>query len=87
MKIVVDAMGGDHAPGSIVEGVVMAVKECDVEIVLTGLSGLIEAELSKYEDWIDLPIEIVHAEDVVEMHETPSKVLRGKKKIINQSRA
>ncbi|MBT4375525.1 MAG: phosphate acyltransferase, partial [Nitrospina sp.] len=80
MKIVVDAMGGDHAPGSTVEGVVMAVKECDVEIVLTGLSGLIEAELSKYEDWIDLPIEIVHAEDVVEMHETPSKVLRGKKK-------
>ena len=80
MKIVVDAMGGDHAPGSIIEGAVMAVKEFDVEIALTGLSGLIEAELSKYEDWMDLPIEVVHAEDVVEMHETPSKVLRGKKK-------
>ena len=80
MKIVVDAMGGDHAPGSIIEGAVMAVKECDVEIALTGLSGLIEAELSKYEDWMDLPIEVVHAEDVVEMHEAPSKVLRCKKK-------
>lgn len=28
MKIVVDAMGGDHAPKAIVEGAVMAVKEC-----------------------------------------------------------
>ena len=80
MKIVVDAMGGDHAPGSIIEGAVMAVKESDVEIALTGLSGLIEAELSKYEGWMDLPIEVVHADDVVEMHEAPSKVLRRKKK-------
>ena len=80
MKIVVDAMGGDHAPDSIVEGAVMAVKECDVEIALTGLSGLIEAELCKYEAWMDLPIEVVPAEDGVEMNEAPSKVLRGKKK-------
>ncbi len=80
MKIVVDAMGGDLAPKAIVEGAVMAVKECDVQITLTGLSGLIEAELSKYGDRAKLPIEVVHAEDVVEMHETPSKVLRGKKK-------
>ena len=80
MKIVVDAMGGDHAPKSIVEGVVMAVREYDVEVILTGLSGLLEAELSKFEDRVELPIEVVHAEDVVEMHETPSKVLRNKKK-------
>ena len=80
MKIVVDAMGGDHAPKSIVEGVVMAVREYDVEVILTGLSGLVEAELSKFEDRVELPIEVVHAEDVVEMHETPSKVLRNKKK-------
>ena len=80
MKIVVDAMGGDHAPKAIVEGAVMAVKECGVQITLTGLSGLIEAELSNYGDRAKLPIEVVHAEDVVEMHEAPSKVLRGKKK-------
>ena len=80
MKIVVDAMGGDYAPKAVVEGVVMAVKECNVQITLIGLSGLIEAELSKFEDWAELPIEIVHAEDVVEMHEAPSKVLRSKKK-------
>ena len=73
-------MGGDYAPKAIIEGVVMAVRECDVQITLIGLSGLIEAELSKFDDWAELPIEIVHAEDVVEMHEAPSKVLRSKKK-------
>jgi phosphate acyltransferase len=80
MKIAVDAMGGDYAPKAVIDGVVMAVKECKVQIVLIGLSGLIEAELSKYEDWEKLPIEVVHAEDVVEMDEAPSKVLRSKKK-------
>ena len=80
MKIVVDAMGGDHAPDTIVEGAVLAAREYDVEIILTGLSGLLEKCLSKYKDLAVLPIEIFHAEDVVEMHESPSKVLRKKKK-------
>ena len=80
MKIVVDAMGGDHAPGAIVEGAMMAAREYGVQIVLTGLSGLINAELSKFSDWKNYQIEVVHAEDVIEMHESPSKVLRSKKK-------
>ena len=79
MKIVVDAMGGDHAPDAIVEGAVLAAREYDIEIILTGLSDRLETYLSRYEDRAELPIEIVHAEDVVEMHESPSKVLRGKK--------
>ena len=80
MKIVVDAMGGDHAPGAIVEGAMMAAREYGVQIILTGLSRLINAELSKYSDWKGHQVGVVHAEDVVEMHETPSKVLRSKKK-------
>ncbi len=80
MKIAVDAMGGDHAPQAVIEGAVMATKECGVEIALIGLSDLVEEELSRYDDWKELPIDVVHAQDVVEMHEAPSKVLRGKKK-------
>jgi glycerol-3-phosphate acyltransferase PlsX len=80
MKIVVDAMGGDHAPDAIVEGAVLAAREYDIEIILTGLSDRLEACLSRYEDRAELPIEVIHAEDVVEMHESPSKVLRSKKK-------
>ena len=36
MKIVVDAMGGDHAPANIVAGVVEAVREYPVIITLVG---------------------------------------------------
>ena len=36
MKILVDAMGGDNAPGEIVKGAVRAQRELGVEIVLVG---------------------------------------------------
>ncbi len=80
MKIVVDAMGGDHAPESVVAGAVLAAREHGTEIILTGIEERVEEELAKFEDSKDLPIEVVHAEEVVEMHEVPAKVLRNKKK-------
>ena len=80
MKIAVDAMGGDHAPEAVVEGAVLAAREYGVGIILTGLSDRIETELSRFDDRGKLPIEVVHAEDVVAMHESPAKVLRSKKK-------
>ena len=79
MKIVVDAMGGDNAPEAVVHGAVLFAREHDVGLVLTGLTELINAELKKYDDYQDLPIEVKHASDVVEMHDSPSKVLRSKK--------
>ena len=36
MKIIVDAMGGDHAPQAVVHGAVQAVTEYGVEVVLVG---------------------------------------------------
>ncbi|GJL78307.1 MAG: phosphate acyltransferase [Nitrospinaceae bacterium] len=80
MKIAVDAMGGDHAPESVVAGAVLAAREHGTEIILTGVTDLVQAELDKFEDHADLPIRIEHAEEVVEMHEVPAKVLRNKKK-------
>jgi phosphate acyltransferase len=80
MKIAVDAMGGDHAPEAIVAGAVLAARECGAEIILTGLADKVQAELDKFEDHASLPIRVVHAEEVVEMHEVPAKVLRSKKK-------
>ncbi|MFA6358511.1 MAG: phosphate--acyl-ACP acyltransferase, partial [Candidatus Omnitrophota bacterium] len=47
MKIVVDAMGGDHAPDVVVEGSLDAVKEYDVEVILIGDQPKIEALLKK----------------------------------------
>jgi phosphate acyltransferase len=80
MKIVVDAMGGDHAPQAAVEGAVMAAREYETEIILTGLSDQIHAVLDDLDPDHNLPIEVVHAEEVVEMHDSPGKVLRSKRK-------
>ena len=47
MKIVVDGMGGDNCPGAIVEGAILALKEKDFELLITGPEELINKELSK----------------------------------------
>ena len=80
MKIVVDAMGGDYAPESAVEGAVMAAREYETEIILTGLSDQIHAILDRLDPDHNLPILVVHADEVVEMHDSPGKVLRSKRK-------
>ena len=49
MKIAVDAMGGDYAPGVVVEGVANALYEYpEIDIVLVGHSGKIAYYLEKY---------------------------------------
>ncbi|RCR68148.1 phosphate acyltransferase PlsX [Larkinella punicea] len=79
MRIAVDAMGGDFAPDAIVEGVVMAAKDLpsDVTIVLVGKQRVIEDLLQRYK-YAGSSVEIVHAEDVVEMGEHPTKALSQK---------
>ena len=75
MKIVLDAMGGDHAPGVVVEGAVQAAKELGVEVILVGHKDRIGQELSHY-DTSGLPLSTVHAEQVVEMEEHVDAVKR-----------
>jgi glycerol-3-phosphate acyltransferase PlsX len=69
MKIVVDAMGGDHAPGVVVAGAVAEARERGTEIILTGIEDRVRAELAQHPGAADLPIEVVHASEVVEMAE------------------
>lgn len=69
MKIVVDAMGGDHAPGVVIDGSVRAARELGVEIVLVGPEEIIKRELARYGGGAGLPIRIVHSSEVVEMRE------------------
>ncbi len=66
MKIVVDAMGGDHAPGVVVEGAVSAAREFQVEIILVGREEAIKRELSRFKT-DGLAISIVPAAEVVDM--------------------
>ena len=80
MKIVVDAMGGDHAPEAVVEGAAMAASEYNTEIILTGLSETVQTILDRLDPVHKLPVQVVHADEVVEMHDLPGKVLRSKRK-------
>ena len=78
MKIAVDAMGGDYAPEAIVEGAVQAAEEYGFPLVLVGQEDRVRQELGKYK--IDhLKIDVIHAAQVVDMHDLPSYALRRKK--------
>ena len=78
MKIVVDGMGGDNAPKSNVEGVVNAIKEYNVDIIITGDKDLLEKEFSNYE-FDKSKLEIVHTTEVIENEDKPVKAIRSKK--------
>jgi glycerol-3-phosphate acyltransferase PlsX len=77
LRIAVDAMGGDHAPGPVVEGAVLAAKELGVEIVLVGNNDLVERELMRYSS-PNLPIHLVSSSQTIDMAESPSSTLKKK---------
>lgn len=80
MRIAVDAMGGDYAPGIAVEGVVIALHDFpDYEIVLVGHSGKLAFYLEKYGISGHPRLKVVHADSVVEMREPSSAALRAKR--------
>ena len=79
IRVVVDAMGGDNAPGEIVKGAAAAAVQGDgLKIFLTGREELIRAELQKY-PVPDGRIEIVPAPEVIETAEPPVAAIRTKK--------
>jgi phosphate acyltransferase len=78
MKIAVDAMGGDHGPGVVVEGAVAAAKEFGASVILVGDEAAIYPELARL-DPRDLAVEVRHASQVIGMAETPSVALRRKR--------
>ena len=77
MRIILDAMGTDHAPRSEVAGALEALKEfdSDVEIVLVGDRETIEEEFGQHDD-IPERLLVHHAPDRVTSEESPSKVIR-----------
>ncbi len=77
IRIALDAMGGDNAPGEIVKGGVQAARDLNLEMILVGKSPLIEEELSKH-DVDGLAISIVPASEVVDFEEQPVQAVRQK---------
>ena len=78
-RVVLDAMGGDHAPAEMVKGAIDAVNmRDDIVVILTGQKDVIEDELKKY-TYPAEKIEIVNAEEVIETAEPPVMAIRKKK--------
>ncbi|MBQ2800927.1 MAG: phosphate acyltransferase PlsX [Lachnospiraceae bacterium] len=79
VKVAVDAMGGDNAPGEIVKGAVEAANERpEIKIFLVGKEEKVKAELAKY-TYKSQQIEVVNAEEVIETAEPPVMAIRKKK--------
>ncbi len=80
LTIALDAMGGDHGPGVVIPAALDCIeRNPSLKLILVGDEGIIRTRLgSSLERWGDR-ISLHHASQVVEMHELPSKALRGKK--------
>lgn len=79
MYIALDAMGGDYAPDTNVKGAILFAKETNISVYLVGKEEILKPLLEKYNGQ-NLPIEIIHAEETIEMDELPSIAIRKKRK-------
>ena len=74
-KIAVDAMGGDHAPQALVEGVNQAIHEFkDIEVILYGDEAKIKQYLTATER-----VSIVHTDEKINSDDEPTRAIRRKK--------
>lgn len=71
-------MGSDRAPGPEVAGALRAVRAADVDVTLVGDAALLDAELVRAGRTESDRIRLVHASEVVTMHDHPGKVFRAK---------
>ncbi|MCY6483981.1 phosphate acyltransferase PlsX [Clostridium aestuarii] len=78
MRIVVDGMGGDYSPYAVIEGCIQAIKEYNVDIVVTGPEELINKELDKYQ-YNKEKITIIDCKEIIENNEHPVMAIRRKK--------
>lgn len=76
--VAVDAMGGDDAPGRVVDGALAAARHFDLGVTLVGPTAVLERELARHAD-VDLGrTRIVEAPEAIAMEEAPAAALRRK---------
>lgn len=79
MKVVVDAMGSDRAPGPEVDGALRACRAArELEVTLVGDAARLEVELVRAGRRDDDRISVVHATEVITMHDHPAQAFRAK---------
>ncbi|MDR1246647.1 MAG: phosphate acyltransferase PlsX [Clostridiales Family XIII bacterium] len=78
-RIILDGMGGDHAPAVIVEGAALASWLIDNTICIVGDEKVLSAELTRRK-YDAKKIEIIHAEEVISGDEAPVRAVRTKQR-------
>lgn len=78
MRIIIDAMGGDHAPAAMMRGAAQAVRELGIEIIAVGDEAKMRAALENTEYTLD-GFTLVQASEVIDMHDDPTAAVRHKK--------
>ena len=80
ITVAIDAMGGDHGPHVTVPAALEFLRrDAEVNIVLVGLTEVVEAELRACKAAVNPRLRIHHASEVVTMDDQPALVLRSKK--------
>jgi phosphate acyltransferase len=77
--IALDAMGSDKSPRPEVDGALQAVRQYGVRVMLVGREPQIRAELERHSGIETLPIEIIHASEVIEMGDKAAQAVRAKR--------
>ena len=77
-RIAIDGMGGDRAPGVVVDGAVQAARTLPIEVILGGQQERLSKELERFKP-IPSNLKIHHASEVIEMAESPAISVRKKR--------
>jgi phosphate acyltransferase len=77
--IALDAMGSDRAPRPEIEGAIQAARHLGARVLLVGSEPIIKTELRRYRWTSQLPIEIVHASEVISMEDKAAQAVRSKR--------
>src|SRR6201997_5432956 len=77
--IALDAMGSDRAPRPEIEGAVHAARHFGTRVLLVGPEQQLKAELNRYRWTSQLPLEIVHASEVITMEDKAAQAVRSKR--------
>jgi glycerol-3-phosphate acyltransferase PlsX len=72
-------MGSDRAPKPEIEGAIHAARNYGVRVLLVGPEATIKAELDRHPSAASLPLEIVHASEVITMEDKAVQAVRSKR--------
>jgi glycerol-3-phosphate acyltransferase PlsX len=77
--IALDAMGSDRSPRPEIEGAIQAARQLGTRVLLIGQEDRIRPELDRHRWTSQLPLEVIHANEVITMEDKAAQAVRTKK--------